>query len=542
MSVRGLLGRVTVAALVLVLGGTCWGQQGEGGVQLKRDKGGFGAQFPRELADFVGADWRAKAAALERLVRDGKRSVPTLVAGLRTAYAKTRVYRPNVNQRDVGRHCAIALARINDRSACEALVECLDFPDREARREIVRALGALRCRDAIPGLVTVLADPREDKVNQREAALALAGFGGEGAEALAAAKTARDEDQLATEALVLIALEDRAAVERLLTDDRPRARERAKAALAELDRRRKEWPTLPSVREVEAEARGLRGARKFAEALALWERVVDSGLYNLRDAEMARENMLEIKNEAGAGLYGAPVAVWRNKVYILAAYDADLVGRDGQVVKHVKYALSDREIEYNRQRLRDLEEAVRVGSCGALKLVNDVEVVWEPWKVFRPSIRTTRPEQAGHWRISRQDLASAFNVEELCGDQGYHCVVFQVRGEPGAFVIDSGSAGGRMIMNTQNERFENADVTVACHEWLHMLHAAVWQEGHFGWTQCIPLHDQIRDLQLQRAWRLGEFAPQREVHVDCMRRYVTLKMWKSVAKLEAEESPDAEEP
>ena len=148
---------------------------------------------------------------------------------------------------------------------------------------------------------------------------------------------------------------------------------------------------------------------------------------------------------------------------------------------------------------------------------------------------------ARRWQIPRPDLNRVFDFKHKYLDNGYHCVVFQLRSEPGVFEMDGGAAGGRSVVNAQRKRFEDADITAPCHEWLHILHSAIWEQGGFSWSQCLPLHDQVRDMQLRTAWKTGRFPLQKEIFVDSMRRYTTHKMWASVGNLKLDELPDAED-
>jgi hypothetical protein len=94
--------------------------------------------------------------------------------------------------------------------------------------------------------------------------------------------------------------------------------------------------------------------------------------------------------------------------------------------------------------------------------------------------------------------------------------------------MDGGAAGGRSVLNARNTPYDDLNLTAQVHEWLHVLHAVIWDRGGFDWMQCLPLHDQLRDLRLEAAWRTGRLVPQQEVFVDAMQRYVTARMWKSI--------------
>jgi hypothetical protein len=290
---------------------------------------------------------------------------------------------------------------------------------------------------------------------------------------------------------------------------------------------------------LERKASVLLKESKVAEAVALWEQVIDCGLYSQDDEESARDRVLSLKTQIGTKLVPAPETTWRNKVYVIKNYDADLLDKDGKVVRHVRYSLSPEEIENVRKRFAGITQCIWEGSCGAFRMVNDIEVVETPWRTFRPSIKSHEPG-AVRYQVPRTDLNAVFDFQKDFLQRGYGCVLFQLRSDGETFGMDGGAAAGRGVVNGQNERYDSADFTAACHEWLHILHGTISKNGKFDWAQYIPLHDQLRDMRLRVSWMTGRICPQQDVFVDCMRRYLTTSMWRAavaekVTDLEKEE-------
>lgn len=303
---------------------------------------------------------------------------------------------------------------------------------------------------------------------------------------------------------------------------------RCEKALEELHRRQAEHKLL-SMEEIEQKANELERGSQFRSALELWENVIDSGLYSPQEDERARKATLRIKQKAGADLFKEPVAIWKNKVFILAKYEGDLPGNGADKARHVSYSLSEKEIATIRERFRLVEKAVSAGSCGALRLENDITVVTEPWSVFRPSIRKG-PQNADRYQVTRKDLDEIFHYREQYLARGVDCVFFVMRGDLKTFEMDGGAAGASSVLNAQRELFDDLDIVPQCHEWLHILHATIWERGDFDWMQCLPLHDQLRETQLHKAWQTGRFPNQQDVFVEVMQKYVTTRMWLAIDK------------
>ena len=500
-----------------------------------RDQAGQSKRFPSEVTDYVGTfptdlrgfaseDWRVKHATLEKLVRKGSSAIPLLTEGLRLDY------RPHVSDRRllssvcvVGEHCAIALGRIGDQRAGAALLEAMDSPDRDTRREVIRALGALRINDGIPALVATWTDPTEDKTNKREAALSLARIGKAAVPAVVQASIQGEQERLATATLLKIALQAPDSVRQVAEKSHSvLAKRRAEAALTELRRRTAQWDDLPDVANIEKMASEHVSERRYADAVALWEQVLDSGLYTVKEDVLARRRMLELKSKTGRYLLPESVAVWRNKVFVLRNYDADLIDEEGNVVRHVQYSLSPSEIDVIRQRFMAFTQCVYEGSCGALKIVNDIEVIEEPWtRLWARRV----PSGGTSWHIPRSYLNEAFDFEQKCPSQGYHCVFFQLRSDGVTFKMEGGGAAGASVVNAQSRSYDSVDIAGITHEWLHILHATIWNRGNFDWMQCIPLHDQFRDVKLEKAWQTGATIPEQETYMACMRQFITARMW-----------------
>jgi len=486
--------------------------------------------FPKGVRGFVSADWREKRKTLGHLIGQGKAALPTLISGLQTSQ-KLDVASDKIPvwMCEVGRHCAIALGEIGDRAAVPALIQALRHPDRDTRREVVIALGKLRDKRAIGPLVKLWADPMEDRTNKRQVALALVSFGKESISTIASANIRGEHERLATAALLRIALRDESAVSTFAREN-PKSIgvRRCEEALRELHRRQGKH-RLPGIAAIEQKARELEGRAQFRPALALWENVIDSGLYSLEEDERAREAMLRIKQKVRVPLFQKPVAKWRNKVFILAKYEADLPGVGTGQARHISYSLSGKEVAIIRQRFRLLEKAVAAGSCGALHLGNDISIVTEPWRLFRPSIRKGS-QHKDRFQITRKDLDEKFHYRERYLAPGIDCVFFLMRGDLKTFEIDGGAAGGNSVLNAQSKAFDDMNIVAQCHEWLHMLHGTVWTRGGLDWMQCLPLHDQLRELQLRKAWQTGRFPGQEDVFVEAMQKYVTTRMWQSVER------------
>ncbi len=495
--------------------------------------------FPESVRGFTSTDWREKRRTLDEAIARDRASLPALIAGLRTSQGLDREARVPVALREVGRHCAIALGAIGDRSAAPALIAALGHPDRDTRREVIIALGRLGDPRAIDPLVGLWNDPREDLTNQQEAARALVGCGKDAVAAIASA-TIRGKPKawLATAALLKIALADEAAVAaHARAHGDTEGGRRCREALETLRRRRQGRDTPPGITEIERRADALEKASRLPSALALWEDVIDSGLYGLQEDERARQAMLRIKRKAGPGLFKEPVATWRNKVFILAKYDADLPATGTRTGVHVRYGLSEEEIATVRQRFALLEKEVLAGSCGALRMENDITVVAEPWGVFRPTARTgplswdryPTDRRAGRYQITRRDLDATFHYRRKYLARGYDGVFFVVRSDPARFEIDGGGAAAEgSVVNASRTPYADLDIVPQCHEWLHVLHFRVWQRGGFDWMQCVFLHDQLRETQLRRSWRTGRFTDQQEVFVEVMQKYMTTAMWRSI--------------
>jgi len=495
--------------------------------------------FPESVRGFVSMDWREKRKTLDTLIAQGKASLPALIAGLQTSQKLDKDARVPVVLREVGRHCAIALGEIGDSSAVPVLIKALHHPDRDTRREVVIALAKLGDKRAIDPIVGLWADPKEDRTNKRQAAIALVGFGKEAVPTIASAKIRREQDRLATAALLRIAVLDQEAVSACKRNNpRTIAARRCEEALEEL-RRRQAAHQHPGIQEIARKANELERTSKFLLAMELWESVLDSGLYSPQEDDRAREAMLRIKQKAGVGLFKEPVATWKNKVFILAKYDGDLPADAAGKPRHVSYSLSEKEIEIIRQRFQLVEKAVRDGSCGALRMENDIIVVTEPWSVFRPTIRTG-PQNAGRYQISRRDLDEKFHYKQQYLARGIDCVFFIMRSDMKTFEMDGGAAGGGSVLNAQRKPFDDLNIAPQCHEWLHILHATVWTRGGFDWMQCIPLHDQLREALLRRAWQTGKFPNQQEVFVEVMQKYMTTAMWRSIEKRKQAAADDRE--
>jgi len=507
--------------------------------------------FPESVRGFASMDWREKRKTLDTLIAQGKASLPALIAGLQTSQNLDKDARVSVVLREVGRHCAIALGEIGDASAVPVLIEALNHPDRDTRGAAIIALGKLGDKRAIEPLVSLWDNPREDGTNQAEAAKALVGFGKHAVPAIASARIrGRQKQVFATAALLKIALKDEEAVEAFAKEHpNTMGASRCRQAMHELGRRRDQTPNLPVVADIERKAHALERTSQYRAALELWEGVIDSGLHSLQEEDKARQAMLRIKQRAGTDLFKEPVATWKNKVFILARYDGNLpADKDGKS-RHVRYSLSDKEIDIIRQRFALVEKAVTAGSCGALRMENDIIVVTEPWSAFRPTVRTgplisdryRNTPNPGRVQITRQDLNAKFHYKQQYLARGVDCVLFVMRSDPETFEMDGGAAAAEgSVLNASRTTYDDLDILAHCHEWLHILQFRVWDRGGFDWMQCIPLHDQLREAQVRRSWQTGQFTNQQEVFVEIMQKYMTTAMWRSIENREQPAHGDGE--
>lgn len=508
--------------------------------------------FPESLRGFASMDWREKRKTLDTLIARGKASLPALIAGLQTSQKLDKAARVPVVLREVGRHCAIALGEIGDVSAVPVLIEALNHPDRDTRGAAIIALGKLGDKRAIEPLVRMWDNPREDGTNQAEASKALVGFGKDAVPVIASARIrGRQKQVFATAALLKIALKDEKAVEKFARDNSgTMGTRRCRQALQELRRRRDRTPSLPDIADIERKANALESASQFRAALELWEGVIDSGLYSLQEEEQARQAMLRIKQKAGTALFKEPVATWKNKVFILARYDGNLpADRDGKS-EHVRYSLSDKEIDIIRQRFALVEKEVTAGSCGALRMENDITVVTEPWSVFRAKpdgqpnsvrYRRVQPLSSTQYQITREDLDREFHYSQRYLSHGFDGVFLVMRSAPGTFDMQGNhAAADGSVVNASRTTYDDLDILAHCHEWLHILQIRVWDRGGFDWMQCIPLHDQLREAQVRRSWQTGQFTNQQEVFVEIMQKYMTTAMWRSIENREQPPVDDGE--
>jgi len=483
-------------------------------------------EFSEAIRPFTSLDWSEKYEALTNLVQGNSASLSELMAGLKMAHLldESEIYTKGWIAEQVGRHCAIALARLGEPSALPVLLSAYDHPDRETRREIIRAVAALNDPEAVAALLHTLEDPTEDLTNKRDAAIGLTRFGPAVVTPLANLEVPPDRVPrlIVIAALAKLAMSHRDSVEAAVNSaENQLAKDRLSDSLAEVDHRLSVWGEPPLFTEVADQAAESLSQQDPESALEAWETVVDSGLYSPDDEMEAREHILVLKNQYDLRL-SQPLARWKNKVFILQHYDADLLDENGQVVDHVNYALSDEEVGVLRERFAVMESTVEEGALGALDLQNDITVVEEPWHIFQPSFWT--PER---YQISRSDLNEAFDYREqyLAGD--YDCVFFVYRCEPGVFVSDGGFAGlsDSSVLNNGREFFETIDITAHCHEWLHMFQYALDKRGQFDWLQVVELHDQIRDARLKQSWLTGRNVLQDEIFVEIMQMYVTRRMW-----------------
>jgi len=507
--------------------------------------------FPESVREFASMDWREKRKTLDSLIAQGKASLPALIAGLQTSQKLDKAARVPVVLREVGRHCAIALGEIGDVSAVPVLIEALNHPDRDTRGAAIIALGKLGDKRAIEPLVRLWDNPREDGTNQAEASKALVGFGKDAVPAIASARIrGRWKQGYATAALLKIALKDEDAVENFARDNSSTmGARRCRQALQELGRRRDRTPNLPVIADIERKATALERTSQYRAALELWEGVIDSGLYSLQEEEQARQAMLRIKQRAGTELFKEPVATWKNKVFILARYDGNLPADTAGKSQHVRYSLSGKEIGIIKRRFALVEKEVNAGSCGALRMENDIIVVTEPWSVFRPTVRTgpmnsaryRNAPNAGRVQITRQDLNAKFHYKEQYLARGVDCVLFVMRSDPETFEMDGGAAAAEgSVLNASRTTYDDLDILAHCHEWLHILQFRVWDRGGFDWMQCIPLHDQLREAQVRRSWQTGQFTNQQDVFVEVMQKYMTTAMWRSIENREQTVGGDGE--
>lgn len=488
------------------------------------------ASFPEELRPLA-YDWDEKYQTLTALVQAGPVSVPLLVRGVEIDYQlhQKKMAVP-VSFRQIARHCAIALARIGDKRATDRLIKCVDFPDISTQREIIYALGKFGDKQAIPALLSVWADPQADKTNKREAAFALVRIGGEAALPVSEAAIQREQERLAVMTLLKIALSNSNAVASVATAaGKPDGRNRARSALEELQRRRTKWGQVPTFESLQKIADQYLRQQQYLDALRVWEQVIDCGLYSIDDEDAAREQILELKSRVGARLYPKPLGVIKNKVFILKSYEGRLPSSDGSPARNVKYSLTAQEIECLKRRFEKFANFVHEGSCGAMKVINEIDVVEEPWTKFTETIRQA-PQNMGRYQISRKDLNENFDYERRYLQHGYGCVFFEMRGDLKTFEMDGGAAGANAVLNAYRTEISDLDTTSITHEWLHILHGRIWDQG-YDWMQCLPLHEQIRDLTLWKDWATGRNTLQEDVFVDCMRRYVTSSMWESVGDL-----------
>jgi len=491
---------------------------------------GYVSQFPEQLRPFA-YDWDKKYQTLQAFVKSGPTAIPLLVRGVEIDYMLHKK-KANANRavRQIGRHCAIALARIGDKRVVEKLIRCVDFPDFSAQRQVIYALGKLGDEQAIPALLSVWADPQADKTNKREAAFALVRMGGEAAHPVSMATIQRENERLAVMTLLKIALADPDAVTAIAgTVGNSKGRNRAKSAIQELQERMRKWDQMPTFESIRNKVDQHLRQQQHLDAVRLWEQVIDSGLYSIDEEEVAREHILRLKNQVGNRLYPKPLGLMKNKVFILKTYDGRLLSSKGSPPRNVRYSLTDQEVEYLQKRFEKFANCVHEGSCGALKVINEIEVVEEPWTKFTETIRQA-PQNMGRFQITRKDLNQHFDYQGKYLQRGYGCVFFQMRGDLKTFEMDGGAAAGYSVLNADRVAFDTLDTTAIVHEWMHILHARIWDEG-YDWMQCLPLHEQIRDMTLRKNWATGKNTRQEEIFVDCMRRYVTSSMWKSVGDL-----------
>ncbi len=101
---------------------------------------------PEALGRMVGDDENAvlRNAALTALERQGPYAVPHLMALSRDANLEVAMFAVQI------------LSRIKDPSTVQALLPLLEHPDTNIAQAAVEALGAVRARDAVPGLIRLL--------------------------------------------------------------------------------------------------------------------------------------------------------------------------------------------------------------------------------------------------------------------------------------------------------------------------------------------------------------------------------------------------
>ena len=232
--------------------------------------------------------------------------------------------------------------------------------------------------------------------------------------------------------------------------------------------------------ETEKAARDREAAGKFAEALVLWERVLDRTTCTEEQRSRARERIKELQPKVAINTEPDQACKWNVLVLIYKEVNVEQTNQDG-TVRNIHQVFTDQDFEKIGKSLAGFRDLVFEWSSGGMFLDFDFVFVEEP-------ITRTRPGRGGGFPLQPRDIVPEYN--QVSGQKKYDTVMAYVkfRGSDGPSlsrpwtaaiygrIAELGNAGYMMIpwgpdYPYRGELFGEMEL----HEWLHQVDDLIHQ-------------------------------------------------------------------
>jgi len=127
-----------------------------------------------------------------------------------------------------------------------------------------------------------------------------------------------------------------------------------------------------------ARARALEDAKKWPEASAAWERVIDTCAATEKERLQAVARLHELNPRVPPNTDPAKANVWTAKAFVFRTLDFTWTPKDATEPRHAVIRFTDDEVEHLKRRFARFAELVFEFSRGALRIAYEIEVIDEP--------------------------------------------------------------------------------------------------------------------------------------------------------------------
>ena len=232
--------------------------------------------------------------------------------------------------------------------------------------------------------------------------------------------------------------------------------------------------------ETEKSAREMEAAGKIAEALILWERVLDRTTCTEEQRRQARERVKELRPQVAINTDADKARKWNVLVLIYKEVKVEQTDQDG-TVRNIHQVFTDEDFAQVGKSLAGFRDLVFEWSSGVMLLDFDFSFVEEP-------ITRVRQGRGGGFPLQPRDIVPEY--EKVAGEKKFDTVIAYVKfqGSDGPTlsrpwtaaiygrIAELGNAGYMMVPWGPDYPYRGELAgEMELHEWLHQIDDVVHQ-------------------------------------------------------------------